>query len=248
MKKNNQAKTYRNQVAKSFRDIADHDYISARTLLRFHCFDQFLFYSQQCIEKYLKTLLLFNGINNNNSSHDLMSLLNKCQGIDTIHFCDMTKKTIGILDGFEHVRYLTYPILARSKYLLCLDEAAFDIRRFCHSDEKRINAFLKADKGELKKFARKFEIVPFGELEKILKNKTGKYKILRDNLIWKNFYYGRNIKKTISFPERLWMKNSPIFGTYPAEGKECYEAVKDYIFLPSKVRKHFEKPERVAEV
>ena len=42
----------------SFRDVADCDYICARTLHRIRLFDQFLWSGLQAIEKYLKTIVL----------------------------------------------------------------------------------------------------------------------------------------------------------------------------------------------
>lgn len=63
----------------SFLNIADYDYISARTLFRNGLFDQFLTLSSQAIEKYLKTILLYNRVKNNKSSHNLIYLFKKCK-------------------------------------------------------------------------------------------------------------------------------------------------------------------------
>ena len=47
---------------RSFRDIADYDYISARMAYRAKLLPQFLWLGLQAIEKYLKCILLLNRI------------------------------------------------------------------------------------------------------------------------------------------------------------------------------------------
>ena len=58
-----------------FFDIADCDYVGARTLFRNECWDQFLYLAHQCIEKYLKAILLFNDIKYQKGRHNLEKLL-----------------------------------------------------------------------------------------------------------------------------------------------------------------------------
>ena len=49
-------------AVRSFRDIGDGDYIAARMACRAQMVTQFLWSSQQAIEKYLKCILLLNRI------------------------------------------------------------------------------------------------------------------------------------------------------------------------------------------
>lgn len=63
----------RNAYARTLRDIADRDYISARTLFRHNCKDQFLYLAQQSVEKYFKSSLLFHQIKHG-IGHDLKAL------------------------------------------------------------------------------------------------------------------------------------------------------------------------------
>ena len=60
-----------NFAIRSFRDVADYDYISARMLYRAKLVPQFLWSSLQSIEKYLKCILLLNRIKANKVGHNL---------------------------------------------------------------------------------------------------------------------------------------------------------------------------------
>lgn len=61
-------------IKTSFRDVADRDYIAARILYRHDLKLQFLWSSLQAIEKYLKSVLLFNGRSAKGYGHDLEKL------------------------------------------------------------------------------------------------------------------------------------------------------------------------------
>lgn len=231
----NKEKIIRNSFAnRVFRDTADYDYVAARTLFRNQLFDQFLFYTQQCVEKYLKGILLFNDIKSNNL-HGINKLLEKCKDIKKFEFLEETIEFIKRIDGNEHTRYLTYGVVGRKDYLLKLDKAIFDIRRFCQSDSDYINIYARKNLQELKRLNKR--VIFSGKLEKILKNDNGKFSQQRSNLIWKNFYYGKNIKKQINFSFGWWSKSSAI----DPENKEEYEAVNDYIYIPKKIRDHFDQ-------
>src|SRR6266571_4943728 len=58
-------------AVRCFRDIADGDYIAARMACRAALVMQFLWASQQAIEKYLKGILLLNRIPAKDVRHDL---------------------------------------------------------------------------------------------------------------------------------------------------------------------------------
>ncbi len=230
-------KFYRNEYAKRcFRNIADFDYIAARTLFRNHCFDQFLILSQQCLEKYLKGILLYNDVKNKKSTHSLIGLLDKCNRIKHISFNDRTKALINNLDGIDGVRYMTYSFSARRNYILELDHAVFYIRKQCQSDFKYVKGMNAMKIEDLKRFNRDGMVIFAGDLESINKNANNKYSKLRKNLIWKNFYFGKNIKQTINFQQGLWAKNTVIGGK---EDKPIYDAVKEYVYLPPDFKKFF---------
>src|SRR5262245_42476187 len=56
---------------RSFRNVADGDYIAARMSCRAELVGQYLWSSQQAIEKYLKCILLLNRIPGKHVRHDL---------------------------------------------------------------------------------------------------------------------------------------------------------------------------------
>src|SRR5688500_5683839 len=62
-------------ATQSFRDQADRDYIAARLACRYELFPQFLWSSQQALEKYLKGILLYNRIKATRVGHDLNKAL-----------------------------------------------------------------------------------------------------------------------------------------------------------------------------
>jgi len=233
------AEIYRNNFARRcFLEPADGDYIAARTLFRNQCYDQFLLPAQQCIEKYFKAILLFNTISCREPTHDLEQLLSKCELIDFIAFSEKTKEFIKQINGLECTRYLTYSFSARREYLLDLDNAVFEIRKFCRSDSQFARALARTDTTQLKKMTLRGLMISSGLLERVLQNRNRKFTNLRENLIWKNFYFGKRRKKRISFESGFWAKNAPL-GI--AQDRECYEAVKDYVYLPREVHNFFRR-------
>ncbi|WP_107804507.1 HEPN domain-containing protein [Nitrosomonas oligotropha] len=63
-------------ATRSFRDIADQDYIAARLSYRHGLYSQFHWQSLQALEKYLKAILLYNRIEAKNINHDIEVHLN----------------------------------------------------------------------------------------------------------------------------------------------------------------------------
>jgi HEPN domain-containing protein len=232
-----QEQIFRNNFARQcFLNIADYDYISARTLFKNECFDQFLQLAQQSLEKYLKAILLFHGVKNKNGGHNLVILLQKCEKeISHVKFDKETKDIINKLNGSEHGRYLTYSFYGSSDYLLELDRAVMMIRRFCQSDTSTAKAYSETDSENLRKRYHSGKLVFAGKIENIIKNPK-KYKKLYSNLIWKNFYLGTKRKRSIYLDKTWWAKNSPLS---VLDDIKHYDAVKDYVYLPNDFEKYF---------
>jgi len=226
----------------SFRDVADYDYIAARTLYKNQCFDQFLYFTQQCIEKYLKAILLFNDKKHISSSHNLEPIMQKVLEIKGIILDKDTKEFINDINGLDNVRYLSCPFWADGEILLKLDKAVFDLRIFCKNKTLLPSVNNSKNKNKLGKYYQKSGKVIFsGELERILENKSDKYKKLRENLIWKNFRYGKYIKKKFSFSNRKWGKNPIFFQSTKEWNKEAFNLLSEYIFFSKNDKKIFEK-------
>jgi HEPN domain-containing protein len=71
---------------RSFRDMADNDYVLARMAIRAELGPQFLWSSLQAIEKYLKAILFINRVPSTKSTHSVSDLLAKVQGIKKLRF------------------------------------------------------------------------------------------------------------------------------------------------------------------
>ena len=70
-----------NQYASLFRDLADEDYISARSNYQLRLREQFFWAGLQAVEKYLKAILLHNGRSTLKYGHDVSKLLKAVQQI-----------------------------------------------------------------------------------------------------------------------------------------------------------------------
>ena len=236
-----------NFAKRCFLDIADYDYISARTLFKNACKDQSLIFMQQCIEKYLKAILLYNRIPSNNPvtkpMHDLKKLLKKCQAeVDRFNLSKVSVKFIHELNRIEHSRYLAYPYYGIDMWLFILDQCIWQLRIYAQPDmpfyKQKINKILV--EGLEKHIGR--PIIHNGELERIFADRRPYNKILRGNLIWKNFFYGVKKKKSVKNVQRgFWAKNSPFSVGGDRQKKMLYESIKDLVFIPKDMRIELEK-------
>lgn len=230
-----------------FLDIADYDYISARTLFKNSCKDQSLIFMQQCIEKYLKAILLYNKRPSNNPVtkpiHDLKKLLKKCQDeVDGFNLSKVSIKFILELNGIEHSRYLAYSYYGIDMWLFILDQCIWQLRIYAQPDmilyKQKINKILAEG---LEMYIGR-PIIPNGELERIFADRKSQNKILRGNLIWKNFFYGIKKKRSVKNVQRgFWAKNSPFNVGGDRQKKMLYETVKDLVFIPKDMRIELEK-------
>lgn len=137
-----------------FRDEADADYIAARSNFRLQLRQQFLWSAQQALEKYLKSILLFNGKSaryididkarksprdrSNQYIHDLSKLLNSVKDIQLFEFN---------AGGIANDLFLTYlseqgpnRYISKSAYttqdaLERLDSTIWHVRRYCQNFE-----------------------------------------------------------------------------------------------------------------
>ena len=68
-------------IDRSFRDVADTDYVCARVCHRLDLKQQFLWASLQAIEKYLKAILLYNHRSAKRLGHDIEQAYERLQEI-----------------------------------------------------------------------------------------------------------------------------------------------------------------------
>ncbi|EMQ4444902.1 TPA: HEPN domain-containing protein [Citrobacter freundii] len=191
---------------RSFRDMADQDYLSARLCYKNKLTFQFLWMAQQAVEKYIKAILLFNKIPVTNLRHDLKKGLQKINQISYLDF-ELSDKTIKFIDYLNEQgpnRYFQNTMYTQGYEIITLDRAVWELRLYCKllnykiktNDDKNLNLLeveLKRIESAKNKPAHLYSITG-GYLEKRLKDNKFKQ---GDILTWKNFYFGKKRKKTI---------------------------------------------------
>lgn len=232
------------QVAKeSFRDAADYDYIGARVSFRLHLRDQFYWSALQAVEKYLKAILLFNGVKVKDLSHEPQKIYNRICNKTPLNISLNPEQLslLSVLEEFGNNRYKTRYTRLIGYELSELDALIWTIRHYVQSIY--LNPFGE-DKSEW--FAK--NLLPpdckntptvnqlfDGELEKILKQDPSHPHI--QELIWCNRYYGwaENARQTpeivnqssmIPIYERDWFLSDANTVEYK---KTLAEAVADFV-------------------
>lgn len=237
----------------SFRDQADKDYIAARAVYRLDCTQQFLWLSEQAIEKYLKAILLFNFVDTREVNHNLEKGLQKVQNIPDlpISLPRESEDFIGHLNRVGKNRYMIHPSMQPGNALHQLDRAVWHIRKWCFfmrglstkgHDGKRISffaAFLHDLRLQyLEEYPHRYRIT-FGHLEKVVKEKLPGY----NELIWKNFYYGKRAKRKFRFEYRSHFQN-PSHEVLP----EQFSILEQYVYFPPPVANYYtERANEAAE-
>ncbi|UNK55616.1 HEPN domain-containing protein [Rahnella aceris] len=212
-----------NFAQRSFRDIADQDYLTARLCFRNNLMFQFLWMSQQSIEKYIKGILLFNQVPVLDINHNLIKGLEKIKNIPYLDL-DLSEKTLEFIIYVNDQgpnRYFQKVMYTRGFELITLDRAVWELRRFCRT----INYDIKTPSGKT---------INMLELEsKVISNSRNHpahkhslfdgylEKRIRDNkynqgdiLIWKNFFFGKIKKNTIKMGRSVaW--SSPTHFSHP---------------------------------
>ncbi len=195
-------------ATRSFRDVADRDYICARSCHRLGLEQQFLWAALQAIEKYIKGILLFNFHSTKGYSHRVKDAYDALSSITDIPF-RIPKDVvdfIAYLDDQGANRYFTFPYYTRGENLFLLDKSVWHLRRYCQrlhwepvmpdgTRKQLLNVVLNTiHSPEFDKAPNKFRISS-GVLEKIV---GGKPMLARRELVWKNFYFGKRTKHFVS--------------------------------------------------
>lgn len=196
-----------NDFAKrSFRDVADQDYISARMSYKAQLREPFLWSSLQTFEKYFKAILLFNRTSSKGVGHNLLAALERIENIKDISFSipNDTRDFIKYINKYGTNRYLEHHSHLRHGALQDLDRSVWHIRSYCYY----MRSEFKTSKGKTVKQLplniqkintahndkkwHKYKIND-GLLEKIIKQQKEAY----NALIWHNFYYGKRKRRII---------------------------------------------------
>ena len=232
-------------IKRSFRDIADQDYISARLLHRNQLLHQFLWAGLQAIEKYLKAILLFHDEDTRDIKHDLNKALLCAEKISKLGIVipQEPRDFIQYLGTYGKDRYFTHPTFTKGWELFLLDRTVWYLRRYCddfyfpHENQRLINYNLARLKGiqqmtiESRKMS--YRLDKNGFLETVL---DGKHPELRPALVWKNFFFADKKRKTIPF-QNIATCNQPANLVYP----EILEWAESRVSLPNVVKEEMRR-------
>lgn len=225
-------------ASRSFRDMADRDYIAARLACRAELMPQVLWSAQQAIEKYLKYILLVNRIPAK-VGHDILSALKLTEKLSfKIDLRPQSREFIEHVATYGEYRYLDVSYFVKGHVLLDIDMAVWDLRRYCQvldvfGKKLPIAEHLMLENAKLMlktstdRPAHEFRLNR-GFLEEVLDKKEHP---ARDALIWQNAFFGVRARKSVKIKNHLQASNSPLY-LYP----EMLEDLLKYVFIPGKLK------------
>lgn len=227
-----------------FRDVADEDYIAARTAYRQRMSVTFLWSGQQALEKYLKCILLLNRVDSRSVGHDLekaLTLVDQEVSYE-IRRSESTDRVIQIFDDFGQRRYLEAGFYIRGRELMWLDKAVWELRRYCRvldyclggkeGGKSMLSIELSKNMEAEKRPPHDFRIHG-GFLERILNNYEHP---ARPSLVWHNLRFGKRRRKKVKPREYFYSLNAPL-----TLRPELIHEVEKFVHLPSEVKKVFKK-------
>jgi HEPN domain-containing protein len=214
-------------AVRSFRDVADADYIAARMACRAGLTIQYLWASQQAVEKYLKCTLLLNRIPAKKVRHDLGTALHeiKTSGKVTLDLTKGTTEFIERLDKYGPQRYFEASNVGFGAELVTLDRAVWELRRYTTLAKEPQEAKLRD--GYPAPRAR----IPGGTLEKIMDDPKSP---ARAPLLWQNGFFGKRARKTVRLRKWFQAQNAPLY-----LNPQILEEVRKYVFLPKKLEESY---------
>jgi len=205
-------------IERSFRDVADQDYVLARIAYRYDLRLQFVWLAQQAAEKYLKALLLYNGRSAKRFRHSVVPAYDEVLRIHDIpfEFPASTRNFMQYLDD-RASRYFEYSFYVTTKTLVALDRTVWFLRRYCeyirgttHDTDGQVVDRLQREiqwRGNALYLTKPYRFTMFhGYLESVLRDRSCK---LRPFLTWSNLYFARR-RRTSPDASRGFSTNSAI--------------------------------------
>ena len=225
-------------ATRSFRNVADYDYIAARLSYRYGLIPQFHWQALQALEKYIKAILLYNRIKAKNINHDLeVALMHTKKLPFEITLSPSTHELIKHIGDLGRYRYLETSFFTHGPKLVQLDRAVWEIRRYCRvinveltladgTSKNMLSAEIDRIKKSVEHPPHKFRLIG-GELEKIIDKKEH---IARPALIWQNGFFCKKTRKSVKSPALFQATNAPLT-LHP----EILDEVLNYAFIPKNV-------------
>lgn len=225
-------------ATRSFRDMADEDYIAARMAYRAQLVPQFLWLSLQALEKYLKCILVLNRVparKGHNLTDCLKALDAKCPF--EVGLTDVAREFIEYVDSFGRFRYFETSYFIHGPKLVILDRTVWELRRYARplkyeislldgSKKEMLQLELDAIKQAERASPHRFRIIG-GLLEKIIDSRNHP---AREPLLWQNAYYGKRPRRRVRMRVYMSAANSPLT-LHP----EILDEVLKYVYLPKEV-------------
>ena len=231
-----------NFAIRTFRDMADGDYIMARMAYRAKLFPQFLTAGHQAVEKYIKCILLLNRVEARRMGHNLSTGLEKLRHIKafSVELSKGAQEFLSYLDRHEKIRYFEYSYYIFGPMLIGLDRTVWEVRRYCHrldyclstSDGREILMLQKelSQMAEAQQAPQKYRLLG-GVLERIIDDSGHP---ARKTLLWKNHFFGTRTRKRINLLCHSYSANSPLF-LHP----EILQDVGKYVAIPPSVKQSY---------
>lgn len=225
-----------------FRDTADQEYIAARLCWESGLHAQFRWQALHALEKYFKAILLYHRVPSKDIRHELVKLLKRCDSLPfQLDISPGTREFIERLDHTAAFRYLEVSFFITGPALLELDQAVWELRRYCRllvykirdaqgAEVDMLPGELKAIADSAKKPPQCFSIAG-GLLEQILgKSDHSAHAALVRN----NGFFGPQEPRVIQVRHTSMATNAPAY-LYP----EVLDEVMKYIYFPARVAEAF---------
>jgi HEPN domain-containing protein len=233
-----------NFATRSFRDIADRDYVQARLAFRAGLIPQFQWSALHCLEKYVKAILLYNRISSKGQRHEVNEGLERIKKYSKfeIKISRETQKFISRLESGAAYRYFEISYASHRDDLFNLDRAVSEIRRYCQvldiaikSGASEVN-FLDLTLERIEK-ARSSNVtetcIMGGWLENVIKKKDH---LARKGLIWNNLYFSSSKRTRVEYRTYSEAGNAPLC-LHP----EIIDEVLKYVFMPKDIANAWRK-------
>ncbi|WP_025523568.1 HEPN domain-containing protein [Vibrio parahaemolyticus] len=222
-------------VTRSFRDVADQDYIAARLCYQNNLMIQFTWSALQAVEKYLKSILLYNRVSAKKLNHDLCKSLRRVESIEDLGFelPDDCREFIEFLNIYGANRYLSHAHYNLPHQIVDLDKTVWCLRRYCYDMRQVVSRGGESiDLFDInKKRIKNAESMPYikcrmftGHLEKVIKSKSHDQ---RKPLVWQNLYFGELNRKAVHLPNRFNAINPT-----PTLHPEVILEIEKYVTMP----------------
>lgn len=209
----------------------------ARMACRYELFPQFLWSSQQAIEKYLKAILLYNRVKATRIGHDIQAAMLLTQQLPfSIELSTRSEEFLDHLARCGENRYIDVPYFVKGYALIDLDLSVWEIRRYCQvlhvskdlpENEETLLAEAQSELAAATRMPRHKFKLRGGFLEKVLADRKHPS---RAALLWQNGVFGVRKRQSVLAKHHLHAQNPMLF-LYP----EMLVELLKYVFVPKKL-------------